>query len=177
MKPASLAPLAGCYADAGLSLPEIEEIDGGDMPEPYRTLLVHLNDMTPTLERHHGSLIHLRVLRSRVDGAHYHREVVLLLEGSEQAVEFGANRVALERFPADARDLILKEYVPLGTILARFNITHTCQPSAYFKLTADDLISAELGVPLGSRLYGRCNSVRATTGEVLSQVVEILPLL
>ena len=146
------------------------------MPEPYRTLLVHENDMTPTLERHHGARIHLQVLRSERNGSDYHREVVLRLDGSDTPVEFGANRVALDLFPDAARELILKEYVPLGSILAQFRIVHTCHPSAYLRITADALIGRELGVPEGTALYGRRNTLRNPQGRSLSDIVEILPL-
>jgi hypothetical protein len=175
--PASFEPLAECYAEAGLELPAIVPIPGTAVPEPYQTLLVHENDMTPTLERHHGSRIHLRVLRSRRKGPLYHREVVLVLDRSDAAVEFGANRITLDRYPPEAQELILKEVVPVGSIFAMFQIAHTCRPSAYFRVEADPLISSELGVPLGATLYGRCNTVRTPEGQPLSEVVEILPLL
>lgn len=169
-------PLAAFYAQAGLALPPIERIDGAEMPEPYRTLLVHENDMTPTLERHYGSQIHLRVLRSERNGDHYHREVVLRLDDSDKPVEFGANRVELDLYPDEAQEWILKEYVPLGSILARFNIAHVCHPSAYLRITSDELICRELEVPEGALLYGRRNTLRNPKGQALSEIVEILPL-
>lgn len=173
----SFQPLADCYAEAGLVLPAITRVDGAGIPEPYRPLLVHERDMTPTLERHHGERIHLRVLRSRRNGGHYHREVVLILDGSGRPVEFGANRVNLDLYPPGAQELILNEYVPVGTILSQFNIEHTCQPTDYFQIVTDDLISAELRVPPGTLLHGRCNTLRTPEGQPISQVVEILPLL
>lgn len=173
----SFEPLASVYSEAGLVLPRVRCIGGAEVPEPVRTLLVHEDDMTPTLERHHGARIHLRVLRSYGRGMLYHREVVLLLEGSETPVEFGANHIALDHYPAEAQALILKEYIPLGTILAEFEIAHRCRPSAYFSLIADALISRELRVPLGTTLYGRCNSLSTPEGQSLSDVVEILPTL
>jgi len=168
-------PLTAFYSHAGLPLPGIERIDGAEMPEPYRTLLVHENDMTPTLERHHGSLIHLRVLRSERHANQYHREVALLLDSSLKPVEFGANRVNLDLYPPEAQDLILKEYVPLGSILAKFSIRHTCHPSAYLRITADKVIGAELQVQAGSTLYGRRNTLKDPQDRVLSEIVEILP--
>ena len=168
-------PLATFYARADLPVPRIERIPGNEMPEPFRSLLVHKNDMTPTLEQHHGTQIHLRVLRSERHGNHYHREVVLVLDGSNRPVEFGANRVNLELYPQDAQDLILKEYVPLGSILARFKIIHSCHPSAYLRITADSLIASELGAEVGQTLYGRRNTLKDPQGRVLSEILEILP--
>lgn len=171
-----IQPLAEFYAQTDMPLPHIEQINGSEMPEPYRTLLVHKNDMTPTLEQHHGRKIHLRVLRSERQRSDYHREVVLRLDGSDKPVEFGANRVGLELYPTDAQDLILKEYIPLGSILAQFNILHTCHPSAYLRIKADALISRELQVAEGSTLYGRRNTLKNPQYQVLSDIVEVLPL-
>lgn len=169
-------PLAEFYAQGGVRFPHIERMEGAEMPEPYRTLLVHAHDMTPTLERHHGGRIHLQVLRSERRGDQYHREVVLRLDGSDRAVEFGANHISLDLYPAAAQQLILKEYVPLGSILAQFNIEHTCHASAYLRITADALISQQLELPEGSTLYGRRNTLRNVQGQSLSEIVEILPL-
>jgi hypothetical protein len=44
-------PLDEFYARSGLPLPRIERTSGEEVPEPYRSLLVHQNDMTPTLEQ------------------------------------------------------------------------------------------------------------------------------
>src|SRR5438034_1010750 len=77
-------PLDEFYAQAGRQLPVIEPIAGEAMPEPYRSLLVHNRDMTPTLEQFHGGTVHLRVLRREERGDFYLREVVLALEASER---------------------------------------------------------------------------------------------
>jgi chorismate-pyruvate lyase len=167
-------PLCDFYHFAGKVLPRIESIRGDAMPEPYRSLLVHDNDMTPTLEQHHGARIHLRVLRSERRDRFYFREVVLVLDGSEKPVEFGANKVSLNLFPPEARELILAEYVPLGSILAEFQIEHTCHPSAYLELVSDELIGSELKLDVPQRLYGRRNTLTDSRGRILSEVVEIL---
>ena len=52
-------PLDEFYARTGLILPKIERLRGEQVPEPYRKLLVHEHDMTPTLESFHGADIHL----------------------------------------------------------------------------------------------------------------------
>jgi chorismate-pyruvate lyase len=167
-------PLCDFYRIAAKTLPRIESIRADAMPEPYRSLLVHENDMTPTLEQHHRARIHLRVLRSEQRGKFYFREVVLVLDGSEKPVEFGANKVSLTLFPPEARELILAEYVPLGSILADFRIEHTCHPSAYLELFSDELIGNELKLGLPRRLYGRRNTLTDPRGRILSEVVEIL---
>src|SRR5437016_1980426 len=80
-------PLDDFYARAGLPLPKFERIPGEQVPEPYRSLLVHERDMTPTLEEFHGSGIHLKILRSEQRDDFYFREVALHLNGSETPVE------------------------------------------------------------------------------------------
>ncbi len=50
-------PLDDFYARAGMRLPRIERLAGDDIPEPYRALLVHENDMTPTLEKYYSEMI------------------------------------------------------------------------------------------------------------------------
>src|SRR5262249_33436663 len=77
-------PLDDYYAHHGLELPAFERLTGEQVPEPYHSLLVHLRDMTPTLEGYHQSTIHLEILNSEQRGDFYFREVVLRLDGSEK---------------------------------------------------------------------------------------------
>ena len=63
-------PLDEFYARSGLALPKIERVAGEEVPEPYRSLLVHQNDMTPTLENFHGASIHLEILSREIGRAH-----------------------------------------------------------------------------------------------------------
>ena len=39
-------PLDDFYAQQGLTLPVIDSVAGEDVPQPYRSLLVHDDDMT-----------------------------------------------------------------------------------------------------------------------------------
>ena len=48
---------------AGRTLPPIEQVPGESVPEPYRQLLVHQDDMTPTLEKFHGDRVHLTIVQ------------------------------------------------------------------------------------------------------------------
>ena len=93
MPDSHLFPLSEFYAHAKLPLPAIEQIPGDAVPEPFKSLLVHNNDMTPTLEAFHKSEIHLEIVSRERRGEFYFREVVLRLDGNDNAVEFGANKV------------------------------------------------------------------------------------
>lgn len=172
---ALLEPLAVFYARVKRCLPPAESLEGEAVPEPYRRLLVHRGDMTPTLEAFHGKPIHLKVIECNKDCHRYERQVVLVLDGSERPVEFGAIRIHLENFPEAAREAIVEGHRPLGTILAHRKIVHRSRPSAYFRIQPDDFIRSALAVSGSRELYGRRNTLTDGEGRVLAEIVEILP--
>src|SRR6266851_2067752 len=50
------------YSRAGLTLPALERLSDDEVPQPYKALLVHSLDMTPTLEKFYRQPIDLTVL-------------------------------------------------------------------------------------------------------------------
>ena len=168
-------PLDVFYAEAGLHLPPYTQIDAEAVTEPYATLLVHRNDMTPTLEKFHGQSIHLRVLRRWRKGDEYFREVVLALDGNEQPVEFGAIKINLDLFPQVVRDQILSEQRPLGHILEEHKVPHRSEPSGFLRLASDALINEALKLSGAQVLYGRRNNLLDVQGRPLAEIVEVLP--
>ncbi len=168
-------PLDDFYAQAGLMLPAIETISGELVPEPYKTLLVHADDMTPTLERFHAEPIHLRVLSSQQRDDAYYREVVLVLDPDERPVEFGAIKINLHLFPPAARQAILGERRPLGTILHEHAIAHFSRPKAFLKVDSDAFINSALKLSGKHLLYGRRNALVDPQQRPLAEIVEILP--
>ncbi len=179
--PASIAlpfayPLDEFYALAKRELPPIEQVPGESMPEPYRTLLVHQDDMTPTLEKFHSDRIHLKVISRQTRGDFYFREVVLVTERTRAPVEFGAIKINLALFPAAARRHILEEKEPLGTILGQDHIGHSSRPKAYLRLQPDAFIREALQLGEGKlALYGRRNTLFDPQQRALAEIVEILP--
>jgi chorismate-pyruvate lyase len=170
-----LDPLDHFYLASGVPVPEATETSGEDIPEPYRSLLVHGDDMTPTLEAAYRQRIHIRLLNRMVHDEVMLRQVVLVLDKDERPVEFGAIRIQLTRLPPEARRLVLEGRLPLGRVLQDFFIGHSSRPAAYFSMQADALIGAALEVPSLQQLYGRRNKLLVPSGEVLAEVVEILP--
>jgi chorismate-pyruvate lyase len=168
-------PLDDFYSQAGLALPAIEQIKGDAMPEPYRSLLVHMNDMTPTLEEFYQDQIHIKALSRNQRNGFYFREVVLELDATGQSVEFGAIKIMLDLFPAAARQLILAEREPLGHILASCKVVHSSRPKAYLKIQSDDLINRALKLEGEPTLYGRRNTLFDPQNRPLAEIVEILP--
>jgi chorismate-pyruvate lyase len=131
--------------------------------------------MTPTLEAFHKSDIHLEIVSRERRGDFYFREVVLRLHASELPVEFGANKLYLGRFPEEAQDLILQEYVPLGRILKDGRIPHRTEAKAFLRVQPDELIREKFELTQPSVLYGRKAVISDMQGRPLSEIVEILP--
>lgn len=174
-EPKLLYPLDEFYRAEGRPLPPVERVRGGEVPEPYRHLLVHDRDMTPTLEAFHGERIHLRLLGRRVEAGALWREVVLTLDQSRRPVEFGAIVIYCDRFPPAAREAILAGHTPLGTILADHRIEHDSAPLAFLRVETDALIGAALATEAGAGLYGRRNVLSTPDGSILADILEILP--
>ena len=168
-------PLSDFYTHAKLPLPPMEPIPGDAVPEPYKSLLVHHNDMTPTLEKFHQSRIHLEILKSDQRGGFYFREVVLRLDHDEKPVEFGANKVFLGMFPEEAQELILLEQVPLGTILKDCGVRHQTEAKYFLRIEPDETICRALELETPVPLYGRKAVISDAKGRPLSEIVEILP--
>jgi chorismate-pyruvate lyase len=170
-----LYPLNEFYEQAGLALPSATRINGRDMPEPYRRLLVHDRDMTPTLEAAYDRKMTLRVLKYALDREVFSRQIILVPEGSDSPVVFGAIKIFLDEFPTAARDLVLERRLPLGTILESQAMKHFSRPDAFFEVEADSSMCRALGITAPARLYGRRNVLGNSTGRKLAQVLEILP--
>ena len=170
-----LYPLNEFYVESGLTLPSLVRVDGKDIPEPYRSLLVHEKDMTPTLENAYHQNIHLRVLKRQLSGNVISREVVLALDHDGRAVEFGAIRIYLDRLPSQARQLILEGRRPLGNILHTQGIEHISRPVSYVQVATDDAINRALNLTGFHRLYGRRNRLLDSSQQTLAEIIEILP--
>lgn len=173
-----LYPLSHFYTQAGLELPAISSLKDTEVPEPYRSLLVHDRDMTPTLERVFRQEIHLRVLQQWISGDILTRQVVLVLDEDGVPVEFGAIRIHLDAFFPPARKEILQGRRPLGAILHRHQVEHHSRPMAFFRVEADRLISGALQSQVkGNSLYGRLNVLRDVQERKIAEILEILPAL
>ncbi len=168
-------PLDEFYALAGMTLPPIEAVAGDAVPEPYKTLLVHQDDMTPTLEKFHGQTIHLRVMGRQQRDNFYFREVVLVTDKDDKSVEFGAIKINLSLFAPPARTQILEERLPLGHILADCAVTHASRPKAFLRVQSDPFINSVLGITGAHTLYGRRNTLWDPHQRPLAEIVEILP--
>jgi hypothetical protein len=168
-------PLDDFYRIAGLPLPAIEAVPDSNLPEPYRTLLVHQSDMTSTLEKFHRRPLRIEVLSRKREADFYYREVLLVIEEWRRNVEFGAIKISLGSFPRQAQEAILEEKLPLGSILHRYNLEYLSRPKAYLRIRSDEFINKHLRLTTDQWLYGRRNTLFLTSGGILAEIVEILP--
>ena len=163
------------YNRAGLPLPGIEPLQGADVPEPYRSLLVHSRDMTPTLEAHHQGPIHVLVLNRERREGDYWREVVLRGARDGRPVAYGVIRICLAHLPPAAARSVLEERRPLGRILQTESIPHLSWPQAFFSVEADARLGAILRLQAPGILYGRRNVLLDASRRLIAEVIEILP--
>ena len=168
-------PLNDFYSRTGHSLPPLETIEPSRIPEPYKSLLVHQNDMTSTLELFHAGPIRIHVISRVLRGDEYFREVALLDDRNGKPVEFGAIKINLDLFPPAAREEVLKEHWPLGRILKQFNISFSSQPRGFLRIASDKLINRVLHLTGAHLLYGRRNTLWNAERASLAEIVEILP--
>ena len=168
-------PLADFYSSHHENLPRLEEIPGESVPPPYRSLLVHEQDMTSTLESYWGTSLHLKVLDKHIEEASLTRQVVLLKDTDDQPVEFGAIRIQLDRFEDSLREEIVVSHRPLGNLLSHFKIDFSCRPSAFFSFESDETIRQAFNLTKTHTLYGRHTIIVNDAEETLAEVVEILP--
>lgn len=157
-----------------MPLPEVQPIHGADMPEPYRGLLVHSRDMTPTLEAFYGEAMAITVLSREREVQTYLREVLLKTVVGRLPVEYGVIRIHLNRLPPAAMQAVLDEARPLGNILQTEAIPHLSWPQGFFRVPADAHLNQVFGLNYTGDLYGRRNLLLDGARHLLADVIEVL---
>lgn len=170
-----LYPLDEFYEWAGVPMPPVIQLGGSDVPAPYRSLLVHERDMTPTLTEAYRRTMQLRILKRVLRDNVLAREIVLEIEGDGRAVVYAGIKIYLEHFPFEARRLILEGVQPFGMILRGQGIVHFSRPEAFIQVDADGVINQALGLTGRSVLYGRRSALWNSPQIPLAHVLEILP--
>ncbi len=170
-----LFPLDFVYARSGVELPRVKAIDPGDIPLPYRSLLVHEIDMTLTLERHFGGRVSLRPLSTFALGPWYFRRVLLAQEYTGRPVEMGAIRIKLTAFPDRIRRQILKNDVPLGRLLRDSGVPYQSRPRLFLSVKPNPEMMGVFWMREPKTLYGRRTEM-IRNGVKIGDIVEVLPL-
>jgi len=170
-----LWPLNLFCAHYGREVPEITPLFEQHMPEPYKQLLVHERNMTPTLESYHGGTIYIEPLNVFSDEKETTREVILRRDTDDKPLEYGASRVFRSTVTPEALFLIDDGRLPLGTILRVCDCEHTVQPSGYFKIRSTPFFAEAFAAGDVPYFYGRRNTLVALDGNSIAEVCEILP--
>jgi hypothetical protein len=170
-----LFPLDLAYTQAGIPQPKVHEVSPRDIPFPYRTLLVHENDMTLTLERHFGGPVMLRTLSTTTNGGWYLRRVLLVQAYSGRPVEMGAIRLRLNAFKPRLRAQILRNEVPFGRLLRDAGIDFRSHPRVFLEVEPNPEMMGVFWMREPRTLYGR-QTEAFQGGSKIGDIVEILPL-
>jgi chorismate-pyruvate lyase len=168
-------PMNEFYKGSGVPLPHVVQIQGPDMPNPFRDLLVHNRDMTPTLTEAYQREMKLRILNRFIDHAVFSRQIVLEAEGSGEVAVFAAIKIYLDLFEAESKRIILEGKKAFGSILHEQRIVHSSRPQAYIQVESDATINNALGLAGQHVLYGRRSALLNASEVPLAQVLEILP--
>lgn len=169
------APLDVVYERAGIPSPGVGVLDHDQIPEPYRSLLVHERDMTLTLETHHDTRVALRTLASFREGRCYVRKVLLVDESSGRPVEMGVIEIDLEAFSSPVQDRILSNREPLGRVLRESGVDYLSRPQAFLAVDPNPELLGIFWMKEPRTLYGRQTEL-TLGGQNVGDVVEILPV-
>jgi len=162
------------YSRAGLAMPALTCVGDDEVPQPYKSLLVHSLDMTPTLENYYHQPVDITVLSRERQQESYFREVILHINWESKPVEYGAIRICLDHLPTAAQERVLQEQCPFGSILSRESIPHLSWPQAFFRVAADTHMLAVLRLRKACALYGRRNVLVDNSRRLLAEVIEVL---
>lgn len=157
------------------AVPELTPLFGQHIPEPYKRLLVHTRNMTPTLEGYHDGTIYIEPLNVLTDEEETTREVLLRREGDGRRLEYGASRTFRRVLTPEALFLIDDGRLPLGTILRVCECEHAVRPSGFFKIRPTRFFVDLFEAADASCFYGRRTTLVAPDGRLIAEVCEILP--
>ena len=136
-----------------------EHIPSAITPEPYKSMLVHDQHMTVTMERFHGTPVDVHVLAQRQDGDAYARKIVLTRHSTDIPVQFGIVRFHLNFVTEQVRREIITGETPLGRILINHNVLRHIDLGAILQITAGPGLAAALAMPVGNVTYGRLATI------------------
>jgi chorismate-pyruvate lyase len=150
-----------------------EAVPADEVPEPYRTLLVHEHHMTVTVEAHHGDLVDVKVLAKHVTAQAYARKILLALQKSGKIVQFGLMRVHLRHCSPAVRDEILSETTPLGRILIRHDVLRRIEPTSFLRVVPGPAMQEWFGLESPRPAYGRLALIHCD-GQPAVELLEIV---
>jgi chorismate-pyruvate lyase len=153
--------------------PQYTPISGADMPEPYRSLLVHTQHMTVTVEGYYGQAVDVRVIESHQAGSEYVRKILLTLHDTGEVVQLGIVQIDLDMLSERVRREIVEEKTPLGRVLIQNGVMRHIQPAGYIRVEPSAKLCEWFEIPQPKTTYGRLGVIY-TDGKPAIEVLEIL---
>lgn len=169
---AALDDVAGLFFGPQLAI-DGRPVDARDVPEPFRTLLVHHEHMTTSLERYHGGEIAVEVIEEQIEGDRYTRKILLCPAGTAHVVEVGVARINLRYTSPAVREEILKRESPLGDILIRHEVLRRIEPKWFFRFEGPASLLAAFDRPIVEAVYGRVGVIYCD-GQPAIELLEVV---
>lgn len=111
--------------------------------------------MTVTVERHHGQLVDVQVLRDQVSGDSYQREILLRTQSNRRVVQYGIVRLRLSMLSEQVKDQILAGDIPLGRVLIQHDVMRQVQLGVLWRVQCGPVLANYFDCPNGTISYGR----------------------
>jgi chorismate-pyruvate lyase len=150
-----------------------ELISASNVPEPFRTLLVHPNHMTVTVEKFFRDRVEVLVRDVNRSNREYARDIRLALSASGRIVQLGVVMIDLSVLSPPVRDAILAERTPLGRVLIEHGVLTVIEPVQFLKVLPGPELCREFECPFPAVTYGRIGVITAD-GHPAVEVLEIM---
>jgi chorismate-pyruvate lyase len=154
-------------------LGQFVERPAAELPAVYQKLLAHNHHMTVTVERHHGSLVDVKVLERRISDEHYARKILLTRQADGRVVQFGIVRLNLAYLDEAVRREIEAQQTPLGRILIQHNVLREVELFKLLEVRPGPDLCRLFGMTPSQRTYGRTALIHCN-GEPAVELLEIV---
>ncbi|MDP7255190.1 MAG: hypothetical protein QGF00_36680 [Planctomycetota bacterium] len=139
--------------------PEHRFVDGEDVPEPYRSLLVHEDHMTVTMEGFYNEPVVLRVVEVARKDNLYARKILLTAGEGGKVTQFGIMRFNFDYCTDEVRDEIIEGVTPLGYILIKHNLLRRIDVHSFLRLQPNDEVAGYFEIENAGPTYGRLATI------------------
>ena len=154
-----LHKLASLFPDGDQLFDVVEHVPASTTPEPYKSLLVHEQHMTVTMEEFYHCGVDVHVAFEEWSEPLYNREILLTKAGTDVVVQFGLVRFAFTYGTPAGKAEILEKKLPLGRVLIQHNVLRHIDLGAILKITPGPALRTHLQLSDSSPVYGRMATI------------------
>ncbi|MDF3055180.1 MAG: hypothetical protein K0Q74_1087 [Gammaproteobacteria bacterium] len=145
------------------------------IPEPFLSLLSHLNYMTSTLSNYMDDRLQLERLDQIVVDRKLQR-VIKLQTKTGIPVMLAFVEIYLTAMDDHLAQVVIEGKEPLGRLLLQHNIAPNLSCEGLYEVEADDFLSETVKVKKGAKLYGRNSLVKNPQNQLIADSFEVLAL-